>query len=393
VGEWETNAKARGKRMHQERAVLRVGLIGWRGMVGSVLLDRMRQCGDFDGGIEASFFSTSAAGSGGPNIQGRVQPLHDAYDHKLLAQQDVLISCQGGSYTTDVIGPLRAGGYNGYFIDAASTLRMQPDSVLVLDPVNASVIQRGLAAGLKTFVGANCTVSLMLMGLQGLFANDLVEWSTSMTYQAASGAGAANMRELVAQMAALGEAARPLLADPASSALDIDACVTDAMRGKTLPTEHFGAPLAASLIPWIDKPMDNGQTREEWKAQAEANKILGRNTPIPLDGLCVRVGAMRCHAQALTLKLKRAVPLPEIEALLAAANPWVKLVPNDKQSTLERLSPAAVSGTLDVAVGRLRTLSMGPEYLTAFTVGDQLLWGAAEPLRRMLVILREHLGR
>ncbi|MEY4580978.1 MAG: hypothetical protein RL701_5681 [Pseudomonadota bacterium] len=382
--------------------MLRVGLIGWRGMVGSVLLDRMRECGDFDAdeagkraAIQASFFSTSAAGSAGPNIQGRVQPLHDAYDHELLAQQDVLVSCQGGSYTTDVIGPLRAAGYNGYFIDAASTLRMQPDAVLVLDPVNAAVIQRGLESGVKTFVGANCTVSLMLMGLHGLFAHDLVEWSTSMTYQAASGAGAANMRELVAQMAALGDAARPLLADPAASALAIDARVTETLRGSALPTEHFGAPLAASLIPWIDKPLENGsgQTREEWKAQVEANKILGRSTPIPLDGLCVRVGAMRCHAQALTIKLKRAVPLPEIEALLAAANPWVKLVPNNKQSTLDQLSPAAVSGKLDIAVGRLRTLSMGPEYLTAFTVGDQLLWGAAEPLRRMLGILRAHLGR
>jgi aspartate-semialdehyde dehydrogenase len=372
--------------------VLRVGLVGWRGMVGSVLLDRMRQCGDF-AGIEASFFSTSAAGASGPVIDGRVYPLHDAYDQRLLGQQDVLISCQGGGYTTDVIGPLRSSGFRGYFIDAASTLRMQPDTVLILDPVNAHVIQRGLVEGCKTFVGPNCTVSLMLMGLHGLFAADLVEWSTSMTYQAASGAGAANMRELVAQMAVLGDSASALMADPASSALDIDARVTEALRGSQLPTEHFGAPLAASLIPWIDKPMDNGQTREEWKAQVEANKILGRSTPIPIDGLCVRVGAMRCHAQGLTLKLRRAVPVPEVEALLASANEWVKVVPNDRDATLKQLSPAAVSGTLTVPVGRLRTLSMGPEYLTAFTVGDQLLWGAAEPLRRMLNIVREHLGK
>jgi aspartate-semialdehyde dehydrogenase len=372
--------------------VLRVGLVGWRGMVGSVLLDRMRQCGDFKG-IESSFFSTSAAGTTGPMIEGKPQPLHDAYDLQQLKQLDVLISCQGGGYTTDIVGKLRESGFKGYFIDAASTLRMQPDSVLVLDPVNLDVIKRGLASGVKTYVGPNCTVSLMLMGLQGLFAADLVEWSTSMTYQAASGAGAANMRELVAQMGVLGDAARSLVSDPASSALEIDARVTDTLRSSAFPTEQFGAPLAASLIPWIDKAMDNGQTREEWKAQAEANKILGRANAIPLDGLCVRVGAMRCHAQGVTIKLKRDVPLQDIEALITGANEWAKLVPNDKESTLAQLSPAAVSGTLEVPVGRLRKLSIGPEYLTAFTVGDQLLWGAAEPLRRMLVILREHLGK
>ena len=372
--------------------MLRVGLVGWRGMVGSVLLDRMRACGDFKG-IESSFFSTSAAGTTGPTIEGTAHALHDAYDLKTLKQQDVLISCQGGGYTTDVVGKLRESGFKGYFIDAASTLRMQSDSVLALDPVNLDVIKKGLQAGVKTYVGSNCTVSLMLMGLQGLFAADLVEWSTSMTYQAASGAGAANMRELVAQMAALSDAARSQLADPAASALEIDARVTDALRASSLPTEQFGAPLAGSLIPWIDKAMDNGQTREEWKAQAEANKILGRARPVPLDGLCVRVGAMRSHAQGLTIKLKREVPLADIEALIAGANAWVKLVPNEKESTLARLSPAAVSGTLDIPVGRLRKLSMGPEYLAAFTVGDQLLWGAAEPLRRMLVILREHLGK
>jgi aspartate-semialdehyde dehydrogenase len=372
--------------------VLRVGLVGWRGMVGSVLLDRMRQSGDFKG-IESSFYSTSAAGTTGPTIAGKPQPLHDAYDLKKLGQLDVLISCQGGGYTTDIVGKLRESGFRGYFIDAASTLRMQSDSVLVLDPVNLDVIKQGLVSGIKTFVGPNCTVSLMLMGLHGLFAADLVEWSTSMTYQAASGAGAANMRELVAQMATLGDAARTLVADPASSALELDARVTETLRSAALPQENFGAPLAASLIPWIDKAVENGQTREEWKAQVEANKILGRKQPIPLDGACVRVGAMRCHAQGVTVKLKRDVPLSDIEQLIAGANDWVKLVPNDKESTLAQLTPAAVSGTLDVPVGRLRKLTLGPKYLTAFTVGDQLLWGAAEPLRRMLVILREHLGK
>jgi aspartate-semialdehyde dehydrogenase len=361
-------------------------------MVGSVLMDRMRQSGDF-AGIEATFFSTSDAGGQGPTVDGKAYSLHDAYDVSKLKAQDVLISCQGGGYTTDIIGRLRDGGFQGYFIDAASTLRMEPDAVLALDPVNMAVIKQGLHDGRKIFVGANCTVSLMLMGMHGLFAADLVEWSTSMTYQAASGAGAANMRELVAQMASLSDAARPLLANPASSALEIDARITEALRGPSLPTEQFGVPLAASLIPWIDKPMPNGQTREEWKAQVEANKILGTQRDIPLDGLCVRVGAMRCHAQGLTIKLKRDVPLPEIEALLADANPWAKVVPNDRETSVRELSPAAVSGKLHVPVGRIRKLSMGPQYLTAFTVGDQLLWGAAEPLRRMLTILREHLGK
>jgi aspartate-semialdehyde dehydrogenase len=374
--------------------VLRVGLIGWRGMVGSVLMDRMRECGDFDG-IESTFFSTSDAGGVGPTIAGHALPLHDAYDIAKLKQQEVLISCQGGGYTTDIYKRLRESGFDGYFVDAASTLRLERDSVLVLDPVNLAVIQQGLRDGLKVFVGSNCTVSLMLMGLHGLFANDLVEWSSSMTYQAASGAGASNMRELVAQMAAVGDAARPLLeqSNPSATALEIDARVIETMRGSAFPTQQFGAALAGSLIPWIDAPQPNGQTKEEWKAQVEANKILGTKSPIPLDGICVRVGAMRCHAQGLTIKLKRDVPLAEIESLLAAANPWVKVVPNDKDSTLRELSPAAVSGKLTVPVGRIRKLSLGPEYLTAFTVGDQLLWGAAEPLRRMLGILREHLGR
>jgi aspartate-semialdehyde dehydrogenase len=361
-------------------------------MVGSVLMDRMRECGDWKG-IESSFFSTSSAGGSGPVIEGVQHALKDAYDLAALKQHDVLISCQGGSYTTDVVPRLRGEGWTGYWIDAASTLRMESDAVLVLDPVNLHVIEKGLRDGLKTYVGSNCTVSLMLMGMHGLFKAGLVEWVSSMTYQAASGAGANNMRELVAQMAGVADAARSLLADPASSALALDTRVTQTLRDGSLPTEHFGAPLAGSLIPWIDKAVDGGQTKEEWKAYAEANKILATPTPIAIDGLCVRVGAMRCHSQGVTLKLKRDVPLSDIMALLAEANPWVKIVPNDKESTLRDLSPAAVSGKLDVPVGRIHKLRMGPEYLTAFTVGDQLLWGAAEPLRRMLVILREHLDR
>ena len=373
--------------------MLRVGFVGWRGMVGSVLMDRMLRSGDFEG-IESTFFSTSDAGGRAPSLPGQAAAtLQDAYDIDELKRMQVLISCQGGAYTTDVVGRLRASGFTGYFVDAASTLRMDDETVLVLDPVNRAVIDRGLAAGCKTFVGANCTVSLMLMGLHGLFKAGLVEWSSSMTYQAASGAGAANMRELVAQMAAIGAAARPLLDDPACGALELDARLNETLASASFPSEQFGVPLAGSLIPWIDKPMDNGQTKEEWKAQAEANKILGTERTIPLDGLCVRVGAMRCHAQGVTLKLKRELPLDEIRALLAGANAWVKVIPNEREATVRELSPAAVSGKLHVPVGRIRKLSIGPEYLTAFTVGDQLLWGAAEPLRRMLNILREHLGR
>jgi aspartate-semialdehyde dehydrogenase len=372
--------------------VLRVGFIGWRGMVGSVLMDRMRENADFDG-IESTFFSTSDAGGKGPEIGGRKYDLKDAHDTKELAKHDVLISCQGGAYTSDVIGKLRREGYKGYFIDAASTLRMESDSVLILDPVNLDVIKQGLADGLKTYVGPNCTVSLMIMGMHGLFKAGLVEWVTSMTYQAASGAGANNMRELIAQMAAIGDSARSLLQNPASTALEIDTRVNETLRSASFPKENFGVPLAASLIPWIDKPVENGQTKEEWKAFAEANKILATKQPIPIDGICVRVGAMRCHSQGVTVKLKRDVPLAEIEQLLASANDWVKLVPNDRESTAAQLSPAAVSGTLTVPVGRVHKLNLGPTYLGAFTVGDQLLWGAAEPLRRMLRILREHVGK
>ncbi len=370
--------------------MLRVGFIGWRGMVGSVLLDRMRECGDFKG-IESTFYSTSAAGGAGPTIDGVAHGLHDAYDLAALARHHVLISCQGGGYTTDVIGRLRQNGYQGYFIDAASTLRMESDAVLILDPVNLGVIQQGLHDGIKTYVGPNCTVSLMLMGMHGLFKAGLVEWVSTMTYQAASGAGAAHMRELLAQMAAVSDAVRPLLADPASNALALDTCVTETLRSGAIPSEHFGVPLAGSLIAWIDKAVEHGQTREEWKGFVEANKILGQQPAIAVDGLCVRVGAMRCHSQGLTIKLKRDLPMPEILDLLAQANPWVKLVANDKEATIRELSPAAVSGSLTVPVGRVHKLRMGPEYLSAFTVGDQLLWGAAEPLRRMLGILRQHL--
>jgi aspartate-semialdehyde dehydrogenase len=306
---------------------------------------------------------------------------------------NIIVSCQGGDYTQKCHGQLRQNGWKGYWIDAASTLRMQSDSVIILDPVNRPVINDALSKGIKDFVGGNCTVSLMLMALGGLFARNLVEWMTSMTYQAASGAGAKNMQELVQQMQVIGHAAADLLTDPAAAILDIDRTVTATLRKPEFPTTHFGAPLAASLIPWIDRAMENGQTREEWKGYVETNKILGRSAnPIPIDGQCVRIGAMRCHSQAFTIKLTKALPLDEIEAMLAEHNQWVKVIPNEKQVTLKELSPAKVSGTLSVPVGRMRKLILGPDYLTAFSVGDQLLWGAAEPLRRMLHILREHLG-
>lgn len=369
--------------------MVRVGFVGWRGMVGSVLVERMLAEGDFRG-FEPLFFSTSQAGEAPPPIGVDLPPLADAGDLALLASQDVIVTCQGGDYTASVYDALRARGWSGYWIDAASTLRMRDDSIIVLDPVNRAVIDRGLRSGIRTYVGGNCTVSLMLMGLSGLFRSGLVEWLTSMTYQAASGAGAKNMIELVAQMAALAGAGRDLLADPAASALELDALLVGAQRGPDFPVTNFGAPLAGSLIPWIDRAMENGQTREEWKGFAETNKILGAETPIPIDGQCVRVGSMRCHSQALTIKLTRDVPLAEVTDRIAADNPWVRVVPNDKEATLGGLTPVAVTGTLDVAVGRLRRMNLGPEYLTAFTVGDQLLWGAAEPLRRMLRIVLEH---
>lgn len=372
--------------------MLKVGIVGWRGMVGSVLMERMLAEDDLSA-CEPLFFSTSQAGRPGPAIGRAVAPLADANDTTLLCSRDVIISCQGGGYTQAVYPALRRAGWKGYWIDAASTLRLEPDSVIVLDPVNRQVIDRALAAGVRTFIGGNCTVSLMLMGLGGLFAHDLVEWMTSMTYQAASGAGAKNMRELVAQMRCLGRAAADLLDDPASAILELDRTVTTALRDAALPTDHFGAPLAASLIPWIDRAMANGQTREEWKGDVETNKIIGRrDRPVPIDGQCVRIGAMRCHSQAFTIRLTRDAPLDEIEAMIAAHNPWVRLVPNEKEATLRDLTPARVTGTLEVPVGRVRKLTLGPRFLTAFSVGDQLLWGAAEPLRRMLRILQEHLG-
>ena len=367
--------------------MMRVGIVGWRGMVGSVLVQRMREERDFDH-IEPVFFSTSQARGKGPAIGREVEPLADAMDIAALKRLPVILSCQGGDYTSDVYPRLREAGWRGYWIDAASALRMNEDAVIILDPVNMPVIKDALARGAKNFIGGNCTVSLMLMGMAGLFQRDEIEWMTSMTYQAASGAGAANMRELVAQMARIGRAAQPLLDDPASAILDIDRAVTDSIRSRDLPKESFGQALAGNLLPWIDKDLGSGQSREEWKAQAEANKILGRNgKPVAIDGVCVRVGAMRCHSQALTIKLRRPLPLDEIEGMLAEANDWVKVVPNRREESLAELTPAAVTGKLQVPVGRLRKLPMGSDYLTAFTVGDQLLWGAAEPLRRMLRIL------
>jgi aspartate-semialdehyde dehydrogenase len=366
-----------------------VGIIGWRGMVGSVLVERMRAERDFDR-IAPTFFSTSQAGGQGPDIGRATGPVADAHSIDALAKMDILISCQGGDYTNAMFPKLRAAGWDGYWIDAASALRMQPDAVIVLDPVNREVIDAALAKGIKNYIGGNCTVSLMLMAMGGLFRAGLVEWMTAMTYQAASGAGAANMRELVAQMGAVHAVAKPLLDNPSSAILELDRVVADALRRGALPAEHFGHPLAGSLLPWIDKDLGNGQSREEWKGMAETNKILGREAnPIPVDGVCVRIGAMRCHSQALTVKLKRDLPLPEIEQLLAKANDWVRVVPNRREASLQELTPTAVTGTLTVPVGRLRKLPMGGEYLAAFTVGDQLLWGAAEPLRRMLRIVLE----
>jgi aspartate-semialdehyde dehydrogenase len=368
---------------------MRVGFVGWRGMVGSVLMQRMREERDFDL-IEPVFFTTSNPGGKGPDVGRDVPPLKDAKDIAELQAMDIIISCQGGDYTTDVFPKLRAAGWNGHWIDAASTLRMEKDSVIILDPVNRNVIDQALAAGGKNWIGGNCTVSLMLMALGGLFRENLVEWATSMTYQAASGAGAQNMRELLQQMGEAHRVASDLLADPASAILDIDREVAGTLRDEHFPTAQFGVPLAGSLIPWIDKDLGNGQSKEEWKGGAETNKILGREAqPTPIDGLCVRIGAMRCHSQALTIKLTRDVPLDEVNAILASANDWVKVIPNEREASMRELTPTAVTGKLAVPVGRLRKMNMGGEYLSAFTVGDQLLWGAAEPLRRMMRILVE----
>ncbi len=367
-----------------------VGLIGWRGMVGSVLMQRMQAEDDF-AHIDPVFFTTSQVGEPGPEIGKSIPALKDARDIEALKAMEIIISCQGGSFTEAVYPELRAAGWDGYWIDAASTLRMNEDSIIILDPVNMNVIKDGLSNGVKTYVGGNCTVSLMMMALGGLFQRDLIEWITPMTYQAASGAGARNMRELLSQMGSLRDSVMDLLDDPASAILEIDRAVTDHMHGAGYPVDNWGVPLAGSLIPWIDSQLESGQSREEWKAEVETNKILGRsNNPIPIDGLCVRIGAMRSHSQALTIKLKKNMPLDEIASMLDTANDWVKVIPNEREATMRELTPAAVSGTLTIPVGRLRKLSMGPEYLSAFTVGDQLLWGAAEPLRRMLRILLAH---
>jgi aspartate-semialdehyde dehydrogenase len=364
-----------------------VGIIGWRGMVGSVLLDRMRAEKDFDF-VEPTFFSTSQAGAAGPQIGSSKAVVHDANDIAALAKLPMLISTQGGDYTQAIHPRLRAAGWQGFWIDAASALRMDKNAVIVLDPVNLPVMQAARERGIKDFIGGNCTVSLMLMAVAGLMRAGVVDWITAMTYQSASGAGAQNMREMLEQMAVLHASAAELLRDPASSILEIDRAVSAAFASHEFPKTHFGVPLAGSLIPWIDKDLGNGQSREEWKAAAEANKIMGSEArPTAIEGICVRVSAMRCHSQALTIKLSRDLPMPEIEQLIASGNPWVRVVPNDKESSIRELSPAAVSGKLEVPIGRLRKLSMGGEYLSAFTVGDQLLWGAAEPLRRTMRFL------
>ena len=366
----------------------KAGLVGWRGMVGSVLMKRMREENDF-ASIDPVFFTTSQHGQPGPDVGKPVTPLQDACSIEALQKMDIIISCQGGDYTSKVFQPLRDSGWDGYWLDAASSLRMNDDSVIVLDPVNRSVIDKALDSGVKNFIGGNCTVSLMLMGIGGLFRQGLVEWISVMTFQAASGAGARNMRELINQMGCIRDNVAAELADPASAILDIDRKTSDLLRSNDLPRSEFGVPLAGSLIPYIDKQLENGQSREEWKAQSETNKILGlyKGDIVPVDGVCVRVGAMRCHSQALTIKLNRDLPMSDIKSIIAEANDWVSVVPDDRDASIQHLTPVAVTGKLDIPVGRLRKLNMGSKYLSAFTVGDQLLWGAAEPLRRMLRII------
>jgi aspartate-semialdehyde dehydrogenase len=367
----------------------KAGFVGWRGMVGSVLMDRMREENDF-AYVEPIFFTTSQAGQAGPDVGVDIPPLQSAFDIDQLQQMDIIVTCQGGDYTKQVYPALRSAGWQGYWIDAASALRMEDSSIIVLDPVNMNVVKQGLVDGIKDYIGGNCTVSLMLMSLGGLFNANLVEWASSMTFQAASGAGAQNMRELIAQMGVIKDSVADQLAKPSSTILDIDREVTATLRSHDFPVDNWGYPLAGSLLPYIDSQLDNGQSREEWKNQAETNKILNREgNPIPLDGLCVRIGSMRCHSQALTVKLTQDVPLDEIETILAEANPWAQVVANNKESSIAQLTPAAVTGGLTVPVGRLRKMNMGSDYLSAFTVGDQLLWGAAEPLRRMLRIIVE----
>ena len=367
---------------------MKVGLVGWRGMVGSVLMQRMVEENDL-AAVTPVFFSTSQAGQPAPDFGQGTAVLEDANNIAKLAEQDVIITCQGGDYTKAVHPQLRASGWDGYWIDAASSLRMEDSAVIILDPINQDVIDTALKNGCKDFIGGNCTVSLMLMAIGGLFNAGLVEWVSSMTYQAASGAGAPNMRELLAQMGTLKDCVAEELQTPGSAILDIDRKVTSMLRSDEFPTAEFGFPLAGSVLPWIDREVENGQSREEWKGIAETNKILGNQTQTPIDGICVRIGSMRCHSQALTIKLNKDLPIEEIETLISESNQWVQLVPNNKAETLEKLTPAAVSGTLEIPVGRVRKMHMGPEYLSVFTCGDQLLWGAAEPLRRMLRILAE----
>ena len=368
----------------------RVGFVGWRGMVGSVLMQRMLQENDFANIDEAVFYTTSQVGQSGPDIGRDIPALEDATDLESLKSMDAIVTCQGGDYTNQVYADLRNSGWKGYWIDAASTLRMQDHTVIVLDPVNRSVIDSALAEGKKDFIGGNCTVSLMMLGMAGLFEHNLIDWVSVMTYQAASGGGARHMRELISQMGSIHSSVAALLDDPGSAILEIDHKVTQQLQSSDYPSDQFGVPLAGSLIPWIDSQLDNGQSKEEWKGGVEANKILGNtDNNIPIDGLCVRIGAMWSYSQALTVKLKRDVPMDEIQQMLAESNEWVKVLPNDKEISMQQLSPAALTGTLDIPVGRLRKMNMGNEYLAAFTVGDQLLWGAAEPLRRMLNILQE----
>lgn len=372
--------------------MMKVGLVGWRGMVGSVLMQRMQQENDFSL-ITPSFFSTSAAGGDGPVINGEATgKLLNANDIAALAQMDVLITCQGGEYTNTIYGPLRASGWTGYWIDAASSLRMADDAIIILDPLNRDVIDKSINAGIKNFIGGNCTVSLMMMSLNGLIRENLIEWISAMTYQAASGGGAQHMRELIAQMGASHASVATLLADPKSNILDIDSALAATMRSDNFPTQNFGVPLAGSLIPWIDKDMGDGNAKEEWKGHAEMNKILGLPQDgigtVPVESTCVRIGAMRCHSQALTIRLKKDLPLAQIEALIAGGNQWVKLIENTKEASIVELAPTAVTGTLNIPIGRIRKLKFADgHYISAFTVGDQLLWGAAEPLRRMLRIL------
>lgn len=374
--------------------IKRVGFIGWRGMVGSVLMQRMQAENDFTRIAEPIFYTTSQVGQVGPDIGKDIPPLQNATDINNLRTLDVIVTCQGSDYTKQVHADLRNSGWQGYWLDAASYLRMEDQSIIILDPVNRTVIDKALDAGKKDYIGGNCTVSLMMLGMGGLFAHDMIDWISAMTYQAASGGGAKPMRELLAQMGSIYGSVEALLTDPSSAILEIDRHVTAQLRSEAYPTSEFGVPLAGSLIPWVDAQLDNGQSREEWKAGVEANKILNhRHSPIPIDGICVRIGAMRSHSQALTIKLKQNIPMDEIHQILAEANQWVQVVPNEKSLSIERLSPAAVTGTLDIPVGRLRKMQMGPHYLSAFTVGDQLLWGAAEPIRRMLRILLEQIGK